>query len=855
MKLENQNCNKCPLGELRQCVLNGTGNLQSKIVFVFDCPSFEDERKQKPFESAAALKLNGILSRFAVHPSQVFYTFATRCRANIKPLGNFRPAHYEEIQVCNEYLVQELAEIKPNIIVPMGAEAITAVLGVKKPSIKEYRGVECWSDKFNCKVLPTYAPGAVLRNPSLDEVMTQDIRRALLSSAYPELTANEKANYVVIDSIESFDAFYERVMQQKEVAVDLETSGFDWQKDKIMCCSFSWAANTGVLLPVTKWVGVEHENIVIKQKKVTKKKVTTLQDIQVIEKTIEDTYHPWWGDKQDYVMNKFKEIMESDIKFIAQNGKFDWKFFFQLGWNVKPLAYDTLLMHYLLRETGKGEHNLEDMSLQYLGKGQHKKELEDWFCANGMKDEDKRNYARVPTDLLFSYGAADADVTLQLKNIFLPRIEEEGMANLLHYLVMPLNYTITHMEYEGFQIDKKALEYAKAKFTQELAEKDAEIRTLLKQAGLFPDIDIQSPKQLSKLLFEDLKLPPVKQTKTGYSTDEETLTVLKDKHPICMKIVEYRGIAKVLSTYVIGIEERLDAGYRLHTQFKQEGTESGRLSSVNPNFQNFPRDNKIVKNMFIVDKDNILIEADEGQNEFRWWCIYSNDPQMVADLNAGLDIHKFIASIANKIPMEQVKKEQRQVAKSIVFGLMFNMGTEKLSKDHGVTIEYAEEVKSIFFGRYPVAKQWKLDMVKFARKNLYVQNRFGRRRHLLAINHPDNEVSYPDQQGAVNSPIQGAASDYVSNAANKIFQRIRERGLHGKLRDLIHDAIYIEVPRTELEQTIQIMNEAMTERILGIQIPLIAEFKIGKRWGRMHALKQKTVDKMIEKQVVTTVNS
>jgi DNA polymerase-1 len=178
------------------------------------------------------------------------------------------------------------------------------------------------------------------------------------------------------------------------------------------------------------------------------------------------------------------------------------------------------------------------------------------------------------------------------------------------------------------------------------------------------------------------------------------------------------------------------------------------------------------------------------------------------------------------------------------------MGSEKLAHDHGVSIEYAEEVKALFFNRYPVAKQWKYDIVKFARKNYYVQNRFGRRRHLLAINNSDNKIAYADEQGAVNSPIQGAASDYVSNAANRIYNKIKEMGLHGKLRNLVHDAIYVEVPKSELRQTIAIMNEAMTRRILGIQVPLIAEFKIGRRWGRMKKLKPKLIDKIVEKQVV-----
>lgn len=865
MDLQNNNCVDCPLSELRTCVLNGMGNPLSKIVFVLDSPSKEDDSTKTPFSGPQARKLEGILAKFNIHKTQVYFTYATRCRANLRTLEGVRPAHFEEIQACSKYLIKEIQEIKPYIIVPMGTEAMMAVFNTKKPKVGELRGIETWSDIFNCKVLPTYSTGAVLRNPNLEEVMVQDIRRAVESSRFPELSTIEKGKYLTIDSIETFDAFFDRVMEQEEVAVDLETTGFDWQTNKIICCSFSWANNTGVLLPITKWIGIDHEKIVIKEKKITRKGVTSMKPIEVLEKSIEDTYHPWWGDKQEYIMEKFRTIMESDIKFIAQNGKFDWKFLMQMGWKVKPLAYDTLLMHYLLRETSKGEHNLEDMSLQYLGKGQHKKELDDWFNANGMKDDDNKNYARVPPELLFSYGAADADVTLQLKNIFLPRIEEEGMLDLFTHLVMPLNYTLTTMEFEGFKIDPKALDYAKNVLTKQMIDMQMHIGKLLIKENVFQSIDfndqaaidkllgdtltiLDSPKQLSKLLFETLKLTPIKQTKTGYSTDEEVLNILagQDVHSIPASIVEFRGLAKLLRTYVIGIEERLDKNNRLHTKFLQEGTESGRLSSRDPNFQNFPRDSKLIKNMFVVDKGNVLIEADQAQNEFRWWCIYSNDPQMVIDLNAGLDIHKFIAALANKIPFEQVTKKQRQAAKSIVFGTMFSMGADKLAKDHNVTVEYAKHVQDTFFARYPVAKQWRYDIVKFAHKNYHVQSRFGRRRHLLAIKNSDNKIAYMDEQAAISSPIQGAASDYVSNAANRIFAQLKEKGLHGKLRNLIHDAVYIEAPLIELKQTLEIMNEAMTRKILGIQVPLIGEFKIGLRWGRMHNLK---VDNILSKQV------
>ena len=267
MNLNNQDCNKCPLAELRNCPpLSGQGNLQSKIVFVFDAPSAEDDATGKPFSGPAARKLDSILAKYGIHRSQVYYTFATRCRANLRTAEGVRPAHFEEIQSCSPYLEQEITEIHPWMIVPMGAEAISAVLNLKKVTVKNHRGVEVWSDRFNCKVLPTLSVGLVLRNPSQEEVLSQDIRRAIESSKYAEMTKANKGNYIVIDSVEKLDNFFNRVMEQEEVAVDLETTGFNWQKDKIIVCSFSWKVGTGVFLPITKWVGIEHEKIVFKYK-------------------------------------------------------------------------------------------------------------------------------------------------------------------------------------------------------------------------------------------------------------------------------------------------------------------------------------------------------------------------------------------------------------------------------------------------------------------------------------------------------------------------------------------------------------------------------------------------------------
>jgi uracil-DNA glycosylase family 4 len=525
--INNKDCKACPLSELRSCVCNGQGNLSSKIVFVFDAPSTEDDATGKSFSGPAARKLDSILAKYGIHSSQIYRTFATRCRGNLRTVEGFRPPHFEEVQACSEYLLAEINQIKPNIIVTFGNESLWAITGNKKDKIGTFRGKEIWAPKYNCKVLPTFSIGKILRDPNSEEIVACDIERAIQSSQYSELTPVQTGNYIVLDTLEKFDSFIERMKEVTECAIDLETSGFNWQKDKIMCCSFSFAKNTGVLLPITRWIGYERDKIELKDKKIRRKGQTEIKKVEVITKETVDQFEPWWKEHQDYVMTKFKELMErEDIDWIGQNLRFDWKFFLQMGWKIAPAAYDTLLMHYLLYETAKGQRKLGMLSLNFLGKGQHKQEIEDWFAANGMADEDDRYYARVPESLLYRYGTVDSADTFQLKQIFYKMIEEQGMIDLLKKLIMPLNYTLTIAEFDGYKIDMKWLNRAKEKIKKQLEDIQKEI------VASVGDINVASNKQLPKLLYETLQLPIVKQTPKGApSTDEETLKILMENHP------------------------------------------------------------------------------------------------------------------------------------------------------------------------------------------------------------------------------------------------------------------------------------------------------------------------------------
>lgn len=830
MSLCNQDCTKCGLSELRTHVVNGIGPLDSKILFLVDFPSQEEDATGIPLKGASSQKLSSILSRLGLHISQVRISFGVRCRANLKTADGYRQPHPEEIDACSEYLSKELEQIHPNIVIPLGAGAISAILGIKKPKVGDLRGSEIFSEKYKVKVLPTLSMGAVLRSPSSEEVVTQDIRRAIESSKFPELTKIDEGQYFIIKTLDDFNKFYERIMQVEEFAFDIETSSLDFKTGKILCFSASWKEGTAIVLPLTRYIPIVKDVITIKEKKVRRKGQVEIKQVEIVEQVTEDSYEPFWGPNQQYVLMNLMAILASNIPKGGHNIKYDNKFFMQMGWKVNNVAFDTLLQHHLINENGRGSHDLKTCGIQYTTMGDYSKPLEDWFHENKVA-QSKRNYARVPEEILYKYAAMDSDCCYRLKKVFDGIIAQEGMTDLFTRLTMPLNRTLTQTEFDGIRIDREYLATLKKEFETEIQQREQELKAIV------GDVDLNSPKQLGKLLYEDLKLPVLKSTKKGANaTDEETLTLLSTRHEVPMKIVEYRRVAKLLSTYVTSIEERLDINGRLHPEFLQHGTESGRLSSKNINIQNIPKDDKRIKKMFLPEDGNVLVEFDLKQAEIMMWAEYSRDPQMLEDIRNGLDMHRNTASLAFKIPADQVTDEQRQMAKRFSFGLLYGMGRGKLAKQNNCTEEVADQIIAAYFSRYMVAKKWLYNIVNSARKNGVVVSLFGRVRHLPGINNQDEMIKYEAEAAAKNSPVQGAASDFACNAANRVMLRFQEEGLHGKLRALIHDALLMDIPKTEFAQSTKIIKEEMERGVCGMVVPMTADGSYGPNWGEMTKL-------------------
>lgn len=876
--LQNNNCQKCGLCSLRRNVVNGSGSPTARIMLVGEWPGAPEDKTGDVWSGPIGEEVKRLLYKAGIPQSDVFLTTTVRCYPKVpgeqrRGEPTIRPIKKEEVEACADYLDKEIAALNPTVIVAMGTVAVKRVLG-SGGTIKAARGGEMWSDKYNCKVMAIYHPSVIRRNPAYEGFTVEDLRRIKISAEYRELTPKKLGTYMTVDTIEKFETLIDRLHNAPAFAYDIETNSLDFMDGKVMCISFSWRSGTAVTLPITRYNGRTEERTKLVERK-TRKKVngqwveTGVKQVPKIETVVIDEYFNYWGDKQDYVIEKLRKAFMSDAIKIAHNGKFDNKFLYKyMGIFVYKFWFDTMLAHHLLNENAEGMHGLKECAWNYTDMGGYEEPLEKWFEENESGSKKSRNYAKVPPALLYLYGGMDSDVTFRLYELFKPRIEEEKLDKLLSRLVMPLSETLTQAELYGVMLDQDKLELYKKQVETEIARREKELREVCAQHNLgdlvTPEFNFSSNDQLAKVFFERLKLPITKLTDKSQkpAVDEEVLKDLQTRHVIPKLVLELREVSNVLSKYLEGMEKRVDIHYALHSSFLIHGTVTGRLSSSDPNLQNIPRDplfilddngdhvNKKgqkgweikIKGLFIPRPGYIWIESDYGQAEFRHWANYSQDQDMIRDIIAadngtGPDIHKKTASIAWNIPIDQVDKFMRDAAKRIVFGIMYGRQAksiaEQIMQDTGKDFSEAQAQTIIdqFLSRYPVAKQW-LDLaILTTRQFKQIRNIFGRIRRLPGIDHPVEFTRQEHERLAMNSPIQAAASDMTCNAANRMRLAFEEQKIDGRVLILVHDAIYCEIKEEDFERGINMMKEQMERSILGVNVPMKAEFKVGPNWG------------------------
>ncbi len=519
---------------------------------------------------------------------------------------------------------------------------------------------------------------------------------------------------------------------------------------------------------------------------------------------------------------------DASIGKIAQNIKFDLLVLRSIGITVKGEKSDTMILHYLLDPESR--HNMNYLSRRYLEYDPIEIET---LIGKGSK---QLTMDRVALDQVAEYAAEDADVTFQLNEILEPAVKEAGLIKLYKQIEEPLIDVLANMELTGVKIDTQALAAYGKKLTAELVELEDKVRELTAEPGL----NINSAKQLGVVLFEKLKIDPKpKQTKTKqYSTDEEYLQQLMDRHPVVAVILEYRGVKKLLSTYVEALPQLVNPKTgRIHTSFNQAVTATGRLSSTNPNLQNIPirdeRGREIRKAFIASDKDHKVLSADYSQVELRLMAHLSGDENLIGAFLKGEDIHAATAARIFNIDIEKVTAEQRRQAKTANFGIIYGISAFGLSQRLNIPRTEAKALIDGYFASYPGVEKYIQESIAKARETGYVSTIFGRKRFLPDIDSRNAVARGMAERNAINAPIQGSAADIIKIAMAQVDAELRSKGLFSKLMLQVHDELLVDLLASEQKQVMEIITRCM-EGAAELKVPLTVECGVGDNWLEAH---------------------
>lgn len=528
------------------------------------------------------------------------------------------------------------------------------------------------------------------------------------------------------------------------------------------------------------------------------------------------------------IVNEFRPVFENEKSLkVGQNMKYDILVLMNYGIEVKGPLFDTMVAHYVIQpELRHGMDYLAEIYLNY--KTIHIDEL------IGPKGKNQKSMRDLRPEDIFKYACEDADVTLKLKNILEKELKDKETEKLFYEIEMPLVPVLARVENNGVRIDTEALKQSSEHFTRKMKQLEQEIYTM---AG--EEFNIASPKQVGEVLFDKMKIvEKVKKTKTGqYVTSEDFLVSIKNTHEIVAKILEHRGLKKLLGTYIDALPLLINPKTgKIHTSFNQTVTATGRLSSSNPNLQNIPirdEDGKEIRKAFIPDEGSLFFSADYSQIELRIIAHLSEDKNMIDAFLSGNDIHAATAAKIYKINIKDVTSEMRRKAKTANFGIIYGISVFGLAERMNVDRKEAKELIDGYFETYPQIREYMDKSIQIARENGYVETVFHRKRYLPDINSRNAVVRGYAERNAINAPIQGSAADIIKVAMIHIDQRFRNEKVKAKMILQVHDELNFSVPPEEKETVENIVIEEM-EKAYRMHVPLKADSGFGKNWLEAH---------------------
>ena len=523
-----------------------------------------------------------------------------------------------------------------------------------------------------------------------------------------------------------------------------------------------------------------------------------------------------------------REIFENEeIEKVGQNIKYDITILANYGIEVKGKLFDTMIAHYILQpELYHGMDYLAEIYLDY-----DTIKIEELI---GEKGKNQKNMRDVAPERVCDYACEDADVTLKLKNILEGEIKKEGLEELFYNIEMPLVPVLAYMERNGARIDTAALKETSTLFGKRLNDIEEEIYSL---AG--EPFNIASPRQVGEILFGKLKIvDKPKKTKTGqYVTSEDVLAQLQNRHPIVKKILQHRGLKKLLSTYIDALPSLVNPrSGKIHTSYNQTVTATGRLSSSNPNLQNIPirdEDGKEVRKAFVPDDGCLFLSADYSQIELRIMAHLSGDKNMIEDFRSGYDIHAATAAKIYKKPIEEVTKDERRKAKTANFGIIYGISVFGLAERMNVDRREAKELIDNYFETYKGVYEYIEKCKQEAKANGYVETIFHRKRYLPDINSHNAVVRGYAERNAVNAPIQGSAADIIKVAMINIYRRMKAENMRSTMILQVHDELNFNIVPEERDAMQKLVIEEM-QNAFAMSVPLIADYGWGNNWLEAH---------------------
>lgn len=599
---------------------------------------------------------------------------------------------------------------------------------------------------------------------------------------------NVAHNYILVQTPEEIASLIEQLNAQKILCFDTETTGTDANTCELVGLSFSFKTGEGFYIPVA----ANHAE------------ATNMATL-------------------------FKAVLENpDIEKVGQNLKYDIMVLKNYGINVSGKLFDTMLAHYVIDPDTR--HGMDILAQNYLG-------YTPVSIAEliGKKGKGQGNMRDVEIDIVKEYAVEDADITLQLKQIFEPLLKAADGEKLVHEIENPLIYVLADMEREGVRININQLNLYSKELEIEIVRLE---KTVYEKAGV--KFNLASPKQLGEVLFDKLKLDDkAKKTKTGqYQTGEDVLQLLANKSDIVKDIIDFRQLQKLKSTYVDALPLMINQRTgRVHTSYNQAVAATGRLSSNNPNLQNIPirteRGREVRKAFIPRDENHVLLSADYSQIELRIIAEISKEQNMLDAFKNKLDIHTATAAKVYGIALEDVTSEQRRNAKAVNFGIIYGQSAFGLSQSLNIARKEAAEIIENYFLQYPGIKGYMTNTINFARENGYVETLMGRRRYLRDINSANATVRGYAERNAINAPIQGSAADMIKIAMIHIHQDIKSQNLQSKMTMQVHDELVFDVLKSEVEAMKAIISHRMKTAIK-TQVPIEIEIGEGSNWLEAH---------------------